>query len=256
MTTLLDERPGPVRATDTAAPAHEIVVRVVGDDGRSGSGRPPRRRGLGVRTVGVLVALGAVAVALVVLAQAIGGFHVGLFETKQVDRSAPVVLKELRDVATFTAATGEFEATIDTEEDVDLLPAFIAGERTIFVGVGTVDAEVDFAAIAEDAVSVGQDGSVTVTLPAPVLARPVVDPARSRVANRDRGIVNRVADVFTDNPTSERGLYLAAQKRLAAAARGSALRARAEANTERMLRGLLGQLGFERVNVVFTGPAS
>ena len=59
----------------------------------------------------------------------------------------------------------------------------------------------------------GQDGSVTVTLPAPTLAKPVVDPARSHVANRDRGLVNRVADVFKDSPTSERDLYLKTQKR-------------------------------------------
>ncbi|MFM8302881.1 MAG: DUF4230 domain-containing protein [Actinomycetota bacterium] len=256
MTTLLDDRPGPAPAPDPASPTPEVVVRVVGEAGSGGAGRPPRRRGLGLRTLGVLAGLGAVAVALVLLAEAIGGFHVSLFETKRVDRSAPVVLKQLRDVSTFTAATGEFEATIDVEDDVDLLPAFVAGERTIFVGVGTVDAQVDFASIDKDAVAVGQDGSVAVTLPAPVLARPVVDPARSRVVDRDRGIVNRVADVFTDSPTSERGLYLQAQRRLAAAARGSELRARAEANTERMLRGLLGRLGYETVTVAFTGPAA
>lgn len=252
MTTLLDERP--VRSAGPAS-THEVVVRVEGDGGAGG--RPPRRRGFGgVRTVGVLAGLGAVAVAVVLLAHAIGGFRLSLFETSQIDRSAPVVLEQLRDVSTFTAATGEFQATIDVENDVDLLPSFVAGERTIFVGVGTVDANVDFASIDKDSVTIGDDGSVTITLPAPVLGTPVVDPARSAVANRDRGIVDRIAGVFTDSPTSERELYLAAQKRLAAAAKGSELRSRAEANTGKMLRGLLGELGFEKVNVVFTGRAA
>ena len=97
---------------------------------------------------------------------------------------------------------------------------------------------------------------MTVTLPEPTLAKPVVDPARSHVANRDRGLVNRIAGVFTDNPTSERELYLTAQQRLAKAAKGSELRARAEANTDEMLQGLLGKLGFERVNVVFSSSGS
>ena len=250
MATLLEERP--TRAPE--APAHEVVVRVVGDGGGSGSGRPPRRRpGFGgARTVGILVALGAIAVAVVLLANAIGGFKLNLFGTTRIDRSAPVVLKQLRDVSTFTAATGQFEATVDVENDVKYVPSFIAGERVIFVGVGTVDAKVDFASLTKDAVVVGQDGAVTVTLPEPTLAKPVVDPARSHVANRDRGLVNRIEGAFSDNPTSERSLYLTTQKRLAAAAKGSELRARAEKNTATMLRGLLGKVGFDRVNVVFT----
>ncbi len=252
MTTLLEDRPS----------THEVVVRVVGDGGGAGASggsggsvRPPRQRGGfgGFRTVGILAGLGAIAVAVVLLANAIGAFHISLFGTTQIDRSAPVVLKQLRDVSTFTAATGEFEATVDVENDVNYVPSFIAGERTIFIGVGTVDAQVDFASIDKDAVVMGEDGSVTITLPSPTLAKPVVDPSRSHVANRDRGLVNRVASAFKDSPTSERGLYLTTQKRLAAAAKGSELRTRAEANTTKMLQGLLGKLGFEQVNVVFTG---
>lgn len=250
MATLLEERP--------ARAAQEVVVRVVGDGGSDGGPRPPRRRrggSGGLRTVGIIGALAAIAVAVVLLAKAIGGFDVNLFGTTKVDRSAPVVLEQLRDVSDFTAATAEFSATVDIEDDVKYVPSFIAGQRTIFVGIGRVDASVDFSALSKDAVVVGSDGAVTVTLPEPTLEKPVVDPARSHVANRDRGLVNRVAAAFEENPTSERELYLATQQRLAKAAKGSELRARAEANTTEMLQGLLGKLGFERVNVVFTKAA-
>lgn len=259
MATLTEDRH--VRAPGNgSAPAPEVVVRVVGDTAggaaRSGGGDapPPRRRvGFGgLRTIGVVAALGAVAVAVLLLARAIGGFDISLFGTTKVDRSAPVVLQQLRDVSTYTAASGEFEATVDLEDDVDLVPSFIAGERTIFVGVGSVDARIDFSALGKDAVVVGEDGAVTIVLPEPTLAKPAIDPARSRVADRDRGLVNRVAGVFSDNPTSERELYLTAQQRIAKAARGSELRDRAEVNATEMLQGLLGKLGFERVNVVFT----
>ena len=230
----------------------EVVVRVVGDVANGGAGPGPRRR-WSFRGIGIVAGLGAVAIAVILLSNAIGGlFRVSLFGTTKIDRSAPVVLKQLRNVATYTAATGEFEATIDVEDDVNFVPSFIAGERTIFVGVGTVDATVDFSDLSTDAVTVGEDGGVTVILPKPGLENAVVDPARSHVANRDRGLVNRISGMLTDSPTGERDLYLKAQRRMQAAARGSELQVRAERNTESMLRGLLGKLGFEKVSVVFS----
>jgi hypothetical protein len=252
MATMLDERP--TRARDNGA-AHEVVVRVVGDGGGSTGGSPPPRRRWSLRGIGIFAGLGALALAIVVLANAVGGlFSFNLFGTTKIDRSAPVVLKQLRDVSTYTAATGEFESTVDIENDT-FLPSFLAGERAIFVGVGSVDAQVDFDALTKDAIVVGQDGSVTVTLPQPTLGKAHIDPARSHVANRDRGLINRIEGMFKDNPTSEQELYLKAQHRIAQAARGSEMRARAERNTETMLKGLLGKLGFEQVTVVWTGPA-
>jgi hypothetical protein len=253
MATMLDERP--TEARDNGA-THEVVVRVVGDGGGAASGgsRPPRRR-WSLRGIGVFAGLGALALAIIVLANAIGGlFSFNLFGTTKIDRSAPVVLKQLRDVSTYTAATGDFESTVDIENK-SWLPSFIAGDRAIFVGVGTVDAQVDFSQLTKDAIVVGDNGAVTVTLPQPTLGKAHVDPSRSHVANRDRGLVDRIEGMFKDNPTSERELYIPAQHRIAKAARGSEMRARAERNTETMLKGLLGKLGFGQVNVVWTGPA-
>ncbi len=268
MPTLLDERPSggttpdrraedrraeDRRAEDRRAEDREVVVRVVTESA------PARRRSArtllhGLVAVLVLVILAGLAGAGFLVARAVSGVDVDLFGTTSVDRSAPVVLRELRNVAEFTAATGEFQSTVDVEKDVAVLPAVLAGERTIYVGVGTVDARVDFSALARDAVTVGPDRTVRITLPAPTLSTPAIDPARSYVADRDRGIVNRVAGVFRDSPTSERELALVAQQRLARAARASDLAARAERNTAAMLEGLLGRLGYERVDVSFAAP--
>jgi hypothetical protein len=259
MGVLVEERPtrAPKYRSSATPESPEVVVRVVGDGSGGGGGAGRRRRGSGgLRALGTVVGLGAVAVAVVVLANAIGAFRISLFGTTRIDRSAPVVLKQLRDVSTYTAASGEFESTVDVEHDVNWLPSFLAGDRAIFVGVGSVDATVDFSKLGADAVNV-QDGVVNVTLPEPQLAKPVIDPSRSHVANRDRGLVNRIEGMFTDNPTSEQSLYIEAQKRIAKSARASELRARAEKNTETMLRGLLTKLGFETVNVRFgAAPAS
>jgi hypothetical protein len=237
-TTLLDRRPA-----EKTERSPEVVLRVTGDGGGSG-----RRRSLLS-----MAFMGAVVLVVVLVAGSVAGLLDlgGLFSKTDVDRSPPVLLKELRNLAEFHAAEGEFEATIDKEEDVPVLPSFIWGESVIFVAVGTVPASVDFSGLSGDAVQVTADGAVTISLPAPVLGEPVVDPRRSHVADRDRGIVDRIGGVFEDDPTSERELYLAAGKRLAKAARESNLVERAKENTTKMLDGLLRRLGFSQIEIRF-----
>ena len=72
------------------------------------------------------------------------------------------VLTELRDLADFHAAQAQFEVTLDLEKDVKWVPSAIAGERVQFVGVGTVDAVVDFGTLGAGAVLMSDDAkSVT-----------------------------------------------------------------------------------------------
>ncbi len=176
------------------------------------------------------------------------------FTTDSVDRTQPAVLKALEDLREYRAATGHFQVIVDLEEDARFIPAVIKGERTLFVAAGNVDAGVDFSRIGADAVTVSEDRRrVAVALPRAQLSDARVDPARSYVYERERGVLDRLGSVFSDNPTSERGLYLLAERRLAAAARdGSGLTERAEQNTEAMLRGLLRSLGFTEVSVRFS----
>lgn len=251
MGTMLEDRP---------SAAQEVVVRVVdernADDGRTRRAAPRRSR-FTIRSAITTVGLGAIALGVFLLVGAVSGLlSFAPFSTASVDRTAPVLLEKMADLDQYRAARGTFEVNADIEEDVDLLPSFIAGERTIFNAVGTVDAVVDFSRLGEDAVSLGADGSVTVTLPSPTYSKPIVDPVRSHVADRDRGIVNRIAGVFSDSPTSERDLYILAAAKLGAAARESRLLARAETNTTAMLQGLLGKAGFSDVRVVFAPPAT
>jgi len=263
MSTLLEDRVREDRPP-AAPPAQEVVVRVIADDqsGRTGAPRPSeprperRPRRLTLRGAITTVVLGAIAVGIFLLIGALSGLlSFDPFATSQVDRTPPVLLKQMQDLNQFRAARGTFEVNVDVENDVNLVPAFIAGERTIFNAIGNVDANVDFSRLGNDAVVLGNDGAITVTLPSPTYAKPVVDPVRSHVAARDRGLVDRIAGVFSDDPTSERDLYVLAGHKLGAAARESRLLSRAEANTTTMLEGLLGKAGFTDVRVVFTPPA-
>lgn len=178
----------------------------------------------------------------------------GPFEERRVDRSPPALLRSLEELREYRAASGHFETIVDLERDTDNLPSFIKGERTLFVAVGNVDAGVDFSAL--DARTLGVSGdrrAVTVTLPRARLLEPRVDPARSKVFERERGLIDRIGSVFEDNPTSERELYLLAERKLMAAARDprSGLVASAERNTRAMLDRLIRGLGYERVDVRF-----
>jgi hypothetical protein len=176
------------------------------------------------------------------------------FKTKIVDRSAPPVLNEIHNLAEYHAAQGSFEVLVDIEKDVQNVPSAILGTRVLFMGVGTVDAVVDFTTMSESAVSVSPDGkSVVVVLPRATLTEPAIDYEQSRVLDRDRGLLDRIGGVFSDNPTSEAELYVAAGNKLAEVADQTDLLARAEDNTKLMLYGMLKLGGFDKVDVRFVG---
>ena len=180
------------------------------------------------------------------------------FEEETVDRSQPTLLKSLENLSEYRAATANLQVVVDVEEDTDLIPSWLKGERTLFVAAGSVDAAVDFSALSRDerAVRVSEDRrSATITLPAPTLSEPRIEPDRTRVYDRDRGLVDRVEDAFSDRPGDEQPLYQLAEEKLGeAAAAEPELRRTAERNTRSMLEGMLRGLGFERVTVRFAQP--
>ncbi|HEV2811346.1 MAG TPA: DUF4230 domain-containing protein [Acidimicrobiales bacterium] len=176
------------------------------------------------------------------------------FAGETVDRSQPTLLEAIEDLAEYHAASGQFQAILDVEQDVRFVPSFIGGERTVFLAGGTVDAYVDFTGLADEAIQVSDDGSsVTVRLPPARLSDPRIDPERSYVVSRQRGLLDRAGSVFSDSPTGERDLYLLAEEKLSAAAAEADLAERAEANTRDMLQSMLTSLGYTDVTVVFGG---
>jgi hypothetical protein len=200
------------------------------------------------------VILGVLVVGAVVVAGSVWKMP---FTTSVEDHSAPPVLLDLRNLADYHAAQAQFEVVVDQEKDVKWVPQFIAGERAQYIAVGTVDAVIDFTSLPDGAVTVSADGtSATIVLPPPTLVEPVLDLETSHVMNRDRGVINRVSGVFTDNPTSDQPLMQAATEKMATAASRTDLRERAQENTANMLRGLLTGLGFETVDIRFeTSPS-
>ena len=194
--------------------------------------RPPRRRSQVRLVAAVLLAL-----VLFVAVSSLSGLRLwpsfpNPFATRQVDRSQPVLLKAIEDLEVFKAASGNFQVVVDLEESSRGIPLIIKGQRTLFVAGGSVDAEVDFSTLDEGAIKVSGDGKrAEITLPRARLTQARVDPEQSRVFSRERGLLDRLGSVLSDNPTSERELYQLAEDKMEAAAAASDLRARGPSRT-------------------------
>ncbi|MFD1147154.1 DUF4230 domain-containing protein [Saccharothrix hoggarensis] len=195
--------------------------------------------------VAVLIAVAGLVAAVVVVPRIAGP------GADTVDRSQPALLKSLRDLSQYHAAAGEFQVVLDIERDVRYVPAVLAGQRTLFVAAGTVNAYVDFGGLAEDALKVsptaasGPDGqrSVELALPKAVLDKPNLDQERCYVFAQERGLVDRLTSLV-ETP-DQQPFYVAAEQKIADAARESELVRRADDNTRKMLTGMFGALGYQ-----------
>jgi len=179
------------------------------------------------------------------------------FDEETVDRSQPVLMKSLENLSEYRAASANMQVVVDVERDTDLIPSFIKGERTLFVAAGSVDAAIDFRRLGKGAVKVSDDRrAVTITLPPAYLTEPRLDTTRSRIYDRDRGVLDRIEDAVSDDGgADQQAVYALAETKLreAAAADPAVLRT-AERNTRSMLEGLLRGLGFEQVTIRFERP--
>ena len=212
------------------------------------------RRGVVGSVVGVAVVLLVALLALFGLAR----LTHWPFGSEERDRSGPAVLTAMRDLSEYHAATGQYQVLIDIQQDAKFLPDIIKGKRTIFLAIGSVDSYVDFRKLGDDAVSVSADRkSVSITLPRAQLSKPNVDPDQSRVLNQDLGVIDRLGNLFSDQPNPQnQQMYQVAEQRLADAARQVGLQKRAEDNTRATLDKLMRSLGFTTVDITFVNPAA
>jgi hypothetical protein len=217
--------------------------------------RISRSRRPGLRSIAVVVVLIALVYAV------LQGLHalphwLNPFGEQTKDRSGPVVLHSIQNLSRYEAASGNYQVVVDLEKDAKFLPSALRGERTVFVGSGSVDAYVDFSHIGNGALTVDKSRtSVTVRLPHAQLEKTNLDPKHSYVFANQRGLFNRFGDFFSSNPNQQQQLYVLAAQKIQDAANTGELAQRADANTKQMLANLLQGLGFKHVTVTFaTGP--
>lgn len=186
-----------------------------------------------------------VAAVLIILGAAV--FVFGQFKPfgdESIDRSQPAMLKSVRDLSQYHAAAGEFQVVLDIENDVKWVPAALAGERTLFVAAGSVNAYVDLGSMKDDGLVLSPDRkTVELRLPKPQLDKPNLHHDRSYVFSQERGLINDLQALA--GPPDQQRFYVAAEAKLTEAAKQSEILKRAEDNTRVMLTGMLQSLGFQ-----------
>jgi hypothetical protein len=202
---------------------------------------------------GIVGAVAAVLVLVVVLSAVhlLPQLRNPFAETTTV-RSEPVILKSITELSRYEAASGSFEVVVDLTQRSSLLPSFLEGSETLFIGQGTDIAFVDFSQLKGQAIQVSANHtSVAVTLPKAQLEPAVLNVSQSYVYAQQQGLFNRVGNFFSGNPNSQQQVYVLAQQKIQTAAQQSPLLSEAQKNTEGMLDGMLTSLGFSHVTVTF-----
>jgi hypothetical protein len=200
-------------------------------------------------------AIGAIAAVLVILL-VLSAVHLlpqlrNPFAETTTDRSGPVLLKSITSLSRYEAATGSFQVVVDLSQR-SLLPSFLQGSETLFIGQGADIAFVDFAGLKSQAITTNANRtSVTVRLPKAQLEPAVLNVSQSYVVAQQQGLFNRIGNFFSGNPNSQQQVYVLAQQKIQTAARQSPLVPQAEKNTQQMLQGMLTSLGFQHITVTF-----
>jgi Protein of unknown function (DUF4230) len=212
----------------------------------------------GTRWLGKIV---ATVVGVVVLLVVLSAVHLlpqlrNPFTQTTTVTSQPVILKSISALSRYEAASGSFEVVVDLSKRTSLLPSFLAGSETLFIGQGNDIAYVDFSGLKSQAITTSANrDTVTVSLPKAQLEPAVLDVNQSYVVAAQQGLFNRIGNFFSGNPNSQQQVYQAAQQKIQTAAKQSPLLAEAQKNTQAMLVGMLTSLGFQHVTVTFGSPA-
>src|SRR5579864_2252736 len=99
--------------------------------------------------VGSLAGIVGAVAAVLVLVLVLSAVHLlpqlrNPFTQTTTVRSEPVILKSITQLSRYEAASGSFEVVVDISKKTSLLPSFLAGSETLFVGEGSDIAYVDF----------------------------------------------------------------------------------------------------------------
>jgi hypothetical protein len=202
---------------------------------------------------------GAVAVVLVIGLALLGSaIHLlpqlrNPFSEQTTERSGPVLLQSIVQLSRYEAAEGNFQVVVDISSSGSILPSFLEGSDTLFIGVGTDNAYVDFSKLKGQDVQISADRlSATLILPPAQLEPAELNVQQSYVFAQQQGLFTRVNSFLGGNPNSQQAVYELAQKQIEGAAAKSQLIQDAERNTTTMLTSLLQSLGFKNIAVKYT----
>jgi hypothetical protein len=158
--------------------------------------------------------------------------------------TSPVVVEGIQELDRLATVRWTESVVITRESGGTQLEQFLTGERVLLVAAGEVEAGVDLAEMDEDDVRVDGD-RVTVDLPEPQVLSSSLDEERTRVYDRDRGLLKLGADdVLVQEARQD------AEAEVVSTAEENGILETAERNAEESIRAFVTSLGFEEVEFV------
>lgn len=158
--------------------------------------------------------------------------------------TSPVVVEGIQELDRLATVRWTESVVVTRESGGTRLEQVLTGERVLLVATGEVEAGVDLAEINEDDVRVDGD-RVTVDLPEPQILSSSLDEERTRVYDRDRGLLNLGADdVLVQEARRD------AEAEVVSTAEENGILETAERNAEESIRAFVTTLGFEEVEFV------
>lgn len=154
-----------------------------------------------------------------------------------------VTVEEVRQLNELSTVQMTASVPVPQESGViEPLPEFLRGESVLLIAVGEVRAGVDLDELEQGDVRVA-DESITIDLPEPEILSSGLDEERTRVYDREQGLLN-----FSPDEDLETEARREAITEIEAAARDNGILDRAQQNAETSLRSFTQSLGFEEVN--------
>jgi hypothetical protein len=141
-----------------------------------------------------------------------------------------------------------------TVTDENILPGWLYGQQAVVAAKGRVEAYIDLSEVQPDDIRINGTKAV-VTLPPVRFSDPSIRDIEWKSDNR--GLVNRISEVFTRDDTFRSKVIDQLNKELAAKGFGSRdLKKQAEDAIPGLLQRLLGPTGVDTVEVKFRQPAA
>jgi hypothetical protein len=167
-------------------------------------------------------------------------FHNPLGIVTRVAPSGPVVLERVQRLSRLESCRYNGEVIIKASS-AGALPAWLVGDRLLFVGRGEVVGGIDLSKVRADDVQV-QENCVSVRLPAAEILSTSLRNRDSEVFARTTGLLNK------PNKDLETQVRVEAEDRLRQAALSSGVLQTASQNAEEALRAQLRMLGFQEIH--------
>ncbi len=149
------------------------------------------------------------------------------------------IIRQVQPLSRLETTSYVIERVIEAKQSDSFWPDWLRGDRLLLVAHGTVIAGVDLSKLRpEDVIVDNEKKTIQITLPAPEILTSSLSNERTRVYDRQRGII------APTNKDLESTARLAAEKEILQAALDDGILTRAGADAQRAMEQFLGNLGY------------